>query len=253
MSKIVINKRETQLINELVAHFELNRHLFLQFVEQLLPLFTNAKALSPNIHSMKWRVKEPSHLKDKLIRKIIEAKESKKKFVITKENLFYKINDLAGFRIIHLYTRQIDEINKALLALFEEERYRMIERPTARTWDDESRSYFKEIGIKTHASSSMYTSVHYVIEPNRRTKITCEIQVRTLMEEVWGEVSHTINYPHKTESVACNEQLKVLAKVTSSCSRLVDSIFKTDEDYRNKSATSKPVYRRRKNKTPSKA
>src|ERR1043165_3187673 len=120
MSKIVLTKRETKLINELVAHFELNRDLFLQFLGRLLPLFTNAKALTPYIHSMKWRVKEPSHLKDKLIRKITEAKESKKKFVITKENLFYKINDLAGFRILHLYTRQMDEINKALLALFEE-------------------------------------------------------------------------------------------------------------------------------------
>ena len=34
----------------------------------------------------------------------------------------------------------------------------------------------------------MYTSVHYVIGSASRTTVTCEIQVRTLMEEVWGEV-----------------------------------------------------------------
>jgi len=71
----------------------------------------------------------------------------------------------------------------------------------------------------------MYTSVHYVVQPNSISELTCEIQVRTLMEEVWGEVDHKINYPEKADSLSCREQIKVLARVTSSCSRLVDSIF----------------------------
>jgi ppGpp synthetase/RelA/SpoT-type nucleotidyltranferase len=61
--------------------------------------------------------------------------------------------------------------------------------------------------------------------------MTAEIQVRTLMEEVWGEVDHTMNYPYPVESLACREQLKVLARVTSSASRLVDSIFATVADH----------------------
>jgi putative GTP pyrophosphokinase len=73
----------------------------------------------------------------------------------------------------------------------------------------------------------MYTSVHYIIKPNSTAKITCEIQVRTLMEEVWGEVDHLINYPHKSQLISIREQIKTLARVTSSCSRLVDSIFTT--------------------------
>ena len=73
-------------------------------------------------------------------------------------------------------------------------------------------------------------SVHYVVQPNSRTELTCEIQVRTLMEEVWGEVDHQINYPVKANSLSCREQIKVLARVTSSCSRLVDSIFFTHQE-----------------------
>ncbi len=76
----------------------------------------------------------------------------------------------------------------------------------------------------------MYTSVHYVLETSQRTKYTFELQVRTLAEELWGEVDHTINYPHKSDILACREQIKVLARVTSSCSRLVDSIFRTHEE-----------------------
>jgi len=75
----------------------------------------------------------------------------------------------------------------------------------------------------------MYTSVHYVVESNSSTRATCEIQVRTLAEELWGEVDHTMNYPHESSVLSCREQIKVLARVTSSCSRLVDSIFRSAE------------------------
>jgi ppGpp synthetase/RelA/SpoT-type nucleotidyltranferase len=51
------------------------------------------------------------------------------------------------------------------------------------------------------------------------------------MEEVWGEVSHKINYPQKTKSEACQEQLKVLARITSGCKRLVDSIIVSHREY----------------------
>jgi ppGpp synthetase/RelA/SpoT-type nucleotidyltranferase len=73
--------------------------------------------------------------------------------------------------------------------------------------------------------------------------MTAEIQVRTLMEEVWGEVDHTMNYPYPVESLACREQLKVLARVTSSASRLVDSIFATvaERTYRGSSKKSARV------------
>lgn len=80
-----------------------------------------------------------------------------------------------------------------------------------------------------------YTSVHYVIKPNNElSNITCEIQVRTLFEEIWGEIDHTINYPHQTEIIACKEQLRVLAKLVSTGTRLADSIFRTYNDVSEK-------------------
>ena len=45
-----------------------------------------------------------------------------------------------------------------------------------------------------------------------------------------GEVDHLINYPTSTTVLASREQLKVLARVTSSATRLVDSIFLTHAD-----------------------
>ena len=77
----------------------------------------------------------------------------------------------------------------------------------------------------------MYTSVHYVIELNTASRVCCELQVRTLADEVWGEVSHVVDYPTPTKSIACKEQLKVLARITSGCTRLVDSIFRSRQEF----------------------
>jgi putative GTP pyrophosphokinase len=222
-----LSRTDERTVDRLVEHFVSNQDTFALILEQLRTHIAGSKRLSSHVHSMKWRVKDPPHLKDKLIRKLLGAKENGRVFDITTENLFSKINDLAGLRILHLHTHQMDEIDKNLKELLEEAQYPLIEGPIARTWDDESRSYFKKIGIDTKDSPSLYTSVHYVIETNTRTKYTCEIQLRTLMEEVWGEVDHVINYPHPSDNIACSEQIKVLARVTSSCSRLVDSIFKS--------------------------
>ena len=182
------------------------------------------------MHSIKSRLKDPKHLKDKLYRKLADCKNKDAKFSYTPDNLFKKVTDLAGVRILHLHTRQMKEIDKCLKRIFEEQSLLLKEGPSARTWDDESREFFKSIGIETVNSQTMYTSVHYIIASNNRNSITCEIQVRTLMEEVWGEVDHSINYPHTIGDVSCKEQILVLARATSTATRLVDSIFATVDD-----------------------
>lgn len=75
------------------------------------------------------------------------------------------------------------------------------------------------------SQTRLYTSVHYIVATGNREVRTAEIQVRTLAEELWGEVDHTLNYPRPTTITTCQEQIKVLARVTSSCTRLIDSIF----------------------------
>ncbi len=82
-------------------------------------------------------------------------------------------------------------------------------------------------GAKCHAVA--YTSVHYLVKQHVGSQICCEIQVRTLFEEIWGEVDHAINYPEKTDKEVCRDQILVLAKLIGAGSRLVDSIFNSYE------------------------
>lgn len=229
---IQLNAREVALINKLVLHYKKNKEFINTMLNQVVTAVQGSQSLMSNVHSLRWRLKDPGHLKDKLKRKFLKAKKDRVKLDINVENLFLRINDLAGVRVLHLHTSQIVSIDRELKELFRIYRYRVIEDAKARTWDDEYRQYYDSIGIQTVDSPKMYTSVHYVISPNFEESVTCELQVRTLAEELWGEVDHSMNYPEDSKIEACRTQIKVLARVTSSCSRLVDSIYRTSNPKR---------------------
>jgi len=221
MGKVKLTPQVRSRINEAVQHFVANQSLFESFAQALMAYFQNDAKLGPYIHFIKYRLKDPHHLREKLIRKAMKGD------VIDKSRLFGRITDLAGIRIIHLHTSQMEAMHKAILAILEEQQLRLVEKPSANCWDVEYESIFESFGIAPRRRGSMYTTVHYVIRANQKTKVTCELQVRTLMDEVWGEVSHRVNYPAESSSSSCQDQLKVLARLTSGCTRLVDSIFRS--------------------------
>lgn len=200
------------------------------FLQTVLFFFENNPALKGIVHSVKSRMKDPEHLKDKIQRKLKSGK------IIDENNLFTVVNDLIGVRVLYLYQDQFQLIHNELLKKVDETKDGMfVEAPKAYTWDPETREYFEKLNIHTEVRDTYYTSVHYVIKPNNElSNITCEIQVRTLFEEIWGEIDHTINYPHQTEIIACKEQLRVLAKLVSTGTRLADSIFRTYNDVSEK-------------------
>jgi len=226
----------TKAIADAVKAFESKRHDFQTDATNLQNRLLAHPELKQLIHSLKWRAKEPSHLKDSLKRKAQKALDAGKPFAITKDNVFDKMPDLAGVRLLHLHMRQMEKLHSLILQVIEDEGYVLSGKPEAKTWDLEYERMFKKLKLKVVRNESLYTSVHYVIKQNSTTRRLCELQVRTLAEEVWGEISHKINYPHETDSVACKEQLKVLARLVSGCSRLVDSIVVSYNDHKARKA-----------------
>jgi len=220
-----LGKEEAALINALVEHYRRNHGLFDRLGKALFEL-TQDNRIRPHIHSALWRAKDPEHLRDKLTRKLVKTRASGGDFGITEETLFERINDLAGIRILHLHTNQFPAIDRSLREVLTAEGYNIVEGPEARIWDLEYQAVFEGFGVKATPNPRMYTSVHYVVSAAGGRTRTAEIQVRTLAEELWGEVDHQINYPHASDSVPIQEQIRVLARVVSSCTRLVDSIFK---------------------------
>ena len=56
-----------------------------------------------------------------------------------------------------------------------------------------------------------YRSLHYIIKtsPTKATYLS-EIQVRTIFEEGWSEIDHSIRYPYHVDNKMYNEYLSIL-------------------------------------------
>jgi ppGpp synthetase/RelA/SpoT-type nucleotidyltranferase len=79
--------------------------------------------LIAHMHSLRYRLKSAEHLRGKLVRKCDEARTKGVPFDITSRNLFVKIRDLVGIRILYLHTREFEMIDKALREIFRERKY----------------------------------------------------------------------------------------------------------------------------------
>jgi putative GTP pyrophosphokinase len=242
---IHLTDKEQSIIDPLVQRYVRNRSVFDHIAKLLFSTIEEAEELRPLIHSVKYRSKDPGHLADKLVLKLRKCEEAGTRFDITPANLFRKVNDLAGIRILHLHTSQIADINPCLQSCLAAKNFLRIEGPVAKTWDDEYRRFFEKMSFETEASKNQYTRVHYVFDTQNDLEMTIEVQVRTLAEELWGEVDHQLNYPEKHESLECKEQIAVLARVTSSCTRLVDSIFRSDIEHQRRKLNTKATKRKK--------
>ena len=213
------------LIQHCLRRFHESHHELAIFMNAVRSWFETHPRLvaqpHPVIHSVKSRLKDSGHLAEKVSRKLSDLTDRP-----TPEEMFRRLTDLSGVRVLLLHQHQFTALHAEFLKKTQNDWY-LVEPPKAYTWDPESADFFQKLGINTEVKESHYTSLHYVIRPKAESDMVCEIQVRTLFEEIWGEVDHTLNYPSPTESIACSEQLRVLAKVVGAGSRLVDSIFRT--------------------------
>ena len=198
--------------------------LFRDYTVRFFETHPNLTQSAQIVHSVRSRMKDLQHLREKIQRK------SSTEDPITPENIFDRITDIAGVRVLHLYQSQFTQIHREINEKLDNQDWILYEEPKAYTWDPESRDFFENQGLNVEVKESLYTSVHYVIKPRENSPVSCEIQVRTLFEEVWGEIDHLVNYPEPTDNVACREQIGVLARLVGAGSRLADSICRVYSD-----------------------
>lgn len=226
--KRTMRKMEDDLPS-LIDVYKKNRKLYELFLKSVESDFLSEPSLNSGtpavIHSTRSRLKDEDHLAQKILRKRADDR------IINVENLLSCITDLAGLRVLHLHQNQFGEIHSFIKRKINAKNWKLLEKPIAYTWDPDSVIYFKNFGLRTAVKPSYYTSVHYLIAPaNNQAGLCCEVQVRTLFEEAWGEIDHSINYPEPTKILANIEQLRVLSRLVSTGSRLADSIFKIHND-----------------------
>lgn len=166
------------------------------------------------LHSIRGRVKSPEHLVEKIIRK--RGKEHSYKYKdIDVSNYKSIVRDLIGIRILVLAKEEWEGIFDEIVSLFpqnDSSDIRMVESPKACTRYGD-RDIFKGKIVSEHSNKG-YRSQHYVI---CFKGVYCEIQVRTLSEEVFGEFDHKVKYPYRDNN-------KFLIRYSNTLSQLLDSV-----------------------------
>jgi len=217
-----------ELVQHCIDDYRASRHRLYLFAQSVANFFDDHPILKTKlnlVHSVKWRMKDEDHLTEKLKRKIADGR------VISPDKFFQSVTDLAGVRVLHLHQAQFPSIHEEILKRVDQGDWVLGEAPKAFSWDPESKAFFENLGLITEIRPTFYTSIHYLIRPNPDSPLCCEIQVRTLFEEIWGEIDHLLNYPTPSNSIACKEQLRTLAKLVGAGTRLADSIVRSHDEY----------------------
>lgn len=153
-----------------------------------------------------YRVKDPEHVIDKIIRK---AKEGR---IITKDNFLDEIDDFVGLRVLHLFKNNWEVIFDAV-----SKEYAAKEQPVAyhRKGDDPGfLKRCKELGLQPKERAAGYRSIHYVaVVPVLSTTFKCEIQIRTVFEDAWSEIDHLVRYPNNTGNELLNSYLMMFNRL----------------------------------------
>ena len=174
------------------------------------------------VHSVKYRIKDPEHLIEKIIRKKIKTPT----LDINLSNYQEKVQDLIGIRILHLFKSDWLSIHQALV-----ENFKQVEKPEANIRRGDAYTIFKDNGCKIKNHPAGYRSVHYLVktEPTLKPYIA-EIQVRTILEEAWSEIDHKVRYPYFTDHEIINQYLKIFNRLAGSADEMGDFVMMLKED-----------------------
>lgn len=171
----------------------------------------------PEVHSVRWRVKDPIHLMEKIIRKIND--NSKKYIAINEENYDQIVTDLIGVRVLHLFKHEWEGIHEKIISL-----WHLKEVPVAYTRSGDEKELtdkYKSKKCKVDVHSDGYRSIHYIIQSQAtKMKTFCELQVRTIFEEGWSEIDHKIRYPNFSDNEMICYFLKVFNRLAGSADEM---------------------------------
>lgn len=178
------------------------------------------------IHSKNPRIKNPEHLVEKIIRKNPEFMSKKRGGgSITIDNYENKIRDLVGFRIVLLYKDDWPIVHDYIISHF-----KFAEKPFAYVvkGDDENRYKEKNVRVKHRKD---YRSVHYVV---KCSGCYVELQVRTLAEEVWGEIDHNLRYPLNRKNEKLTRYMALMSDLTGCVDRMAAFVCDYLKDFERK-------------------
>ena len=97
-----------EILSNIANDFEKNHEILSRSAD----FFARIIQTFPGVHSVRWRLKETSHLLEKIVRK--RAAKEKKYINISVDNYFSIVTDLIGIRALHLFKDEYLAIDSSI-------------------------------------------------------------------------------------------------------------------------------------------
>lgn len=140
-------------------------------------------------------------------------------------NEIYEIQDLLGLRVVLLFPNEVQEVERIISEIFK----------VIRSYDTKQRLKEREFG---------YLSLHYIVNlPDKKLRthqisqfspLMVEIQIRTLAQHLWAEISHKLQYTREDDvPLEIRRNINGLSASLEQIDELLENIVKKRESYRS--------------------
>jgi putative GTP pyrophosphokinase len=155
-----------------------------------------------SVYTVKHRLKSERRLIQKI--EDLNSRQEHTKSPITASTFQDHIADLLGIRIICLRLSDLKKVQEYISSLQAENSILVLEGPV------QKETFLLRPGKELHPESNVdlqysgYSSIHYIVKlgpsvkpPKDLSGTRAELQVRTILEEAWGEIDHRYRYELK--------------------------------------------------------
>lgn len=179
--------------------------------EAAISIFRSLSKMA-HVHSVRYRVKDAEHLIEKIIRKKRDNPDRE----ITIATYLTEITDLIGIRVLHLFKEEWVAIHRNILDM-----WNLKETVIAYHRAGDNTDIFKENKCTPKEHNNGYRSIHYIIESQpTKLKVYAEIQVRTIFEEAWSEIDHSVRYPYDMDNPLLTQYLLIFNRLSGSADEM---------------------------------
>jgi len=212
-------------------------------LQALEELCLNDNSSSSKIYLTKYRIKkqESVYLKTK-----------------RKDKSLDDINDYGGLRLLCLFEEDIFDVHNDFVKILQTNHYKL-KTFSAYNWNSKSTNKLREeinkyydkedYEFETIKRTSGYKSVHYVVKASGYNAEWIEVQLRTLVQDVWGELEHSISYKKGGIHPHIKKSFYLLSKDLSNIELLLSYLKEVNqkeiaaEEYYNKLVTPKYFFK----------
>ena len=192
------------MLEEIYDHYIVNKEAY----EAPARYIINKMMDAPGVHSVRYRIKKPEHLIEKIIRKRINKPDK----IININNYTQEITDIIGIRALYLFKSDWKDIHTYVM-----QEWDMAENPILYYRNGDSVKYINDVccaGCDAKEHKYGYRSLHYLISMQfSKKKFIAELQMRTIFEEAWSEIDHDIRYPYFINHPVFLNQLLILNRL----------------------------------------